>query len=274
MSEYVKYKYASLEDFLNSNPLNVDGILDDGWGGLFPVKGIELEATILFSDISNFSNRTLDLNPIETLIFVNTFFSWITAESLKNRPGTGIVDKYIGDEIMIIFSKEFGSENHFLDALKTARWMSEHDEHSFRPHIGIASGIIVIGYVGTPLKYNCSIFGKPVAIASRCASIKPKGSGSSSVIFPAELWKNFSLDEIFEPITYTGSNGKLIKKPHEWHILPKRIEKIKNMPDLEIIEICRMAKFIPQETPEDRARSSFKLLKKLGFYRKYNRDYL
>ena len=43
------YKYHSLEDFLISNPLTVDGQLDDGRGAVFPVKGREIEAAILFS---------------------------------------------------------------------------------------------------------------------------------------------------------------------------------------------------------------------------------
>jgi hypothetical protein len=57
------YRYNSLEDFLISNPLEIDGILDDGQGALFPAKGRELDAAILFIDISNFAKRTLDLSP-------------------------------------------------------------------------------------------------------------------------------------------------------------------------------------------------------------------
>jgi len=70
------------------------------------VKGCEIKATILFADITSFSKRTFGLSPTETLIFVNNFFTWITAEALI--VGSGIIDKYIGDEIMIIFSEEFG----------------------------------------------------------------------------------------------------------------------------------------------------------------------
>lgn len=161
-------RYNSLEDFLTSTPLNVDGQLDDGWGALYSVKGREIQATVLFADISGFSARTLELSSTETLIFVNNFFAWITAEAL--RGGTGIVDKYIGDEVMIVFSKEFGSDDPFVEAVQTARWMGEHDVHSFVPHVGIASGGVTVGYVGTPIKYSCSAFGAPVALAARCAS--------------------------------------------------------------------------------------------------------
>lgn len=152
----VKYRFNSLEDFLISTTFTVDGQIPDGWGASFPVKGREIEATALFSDIASFSTRTRDLSPAETLIFVNHFFAWVTAEALRNH--NGIVDKYIGDEMMIVFSKEFGSEDPFEEAVQVARWMGENDAFSFSPHIGIASGRVLVGYVGTPLKYNWASF--------------------------------------------------------------------------------------------------------------------
>ncbi|MBA2592872.1 MAG: adenylate/guanylate cyclase domain-containing protein [Gammaproteobacteria bacterium] len=167
----MKYRFNSLEDFLVSSTLTVDGQLNDGWGKLFPVKGREIHATVLFSDIAGFSRRTLDLNATETLIFVNNFFAWISAEAL--RESKGIVDKYIGDEVMIVFSNDFGSDDPFLEAIQTARWMAEHDALSFCPHMGVASGTVIVGYVGTPLRYNCSVFGRAVALAARCAGVSP-----------------------------------------------------------------------------------------------------
>ncbi|MEQ8754578.1 MAG: adenylate/guanylate cyclase domain-containing protein [Coleofasciculus sp. G1-WW12-02] len=157
----VQYRYNSLEDYLISNPLTVDGTLNDGWGASFPVKGREIEATILYSDISYFSARTLELSSTEILIFVNNFFAWITAEALRETHG--IVDKYIGDEIMIVFSKEFGSEDPFKEAVQAASWMSEHDPLGFCPHTGISSGLVTVGYVGTPIKY-LAVYGFLTAI--------------------------------------------------------------------------------------------------------------
>lgn len=264
----IRYKYNSLEDFLISNPLNADGSLNDGWGAFFSVKGREIKASILFADITAFSRRTLNLSPIEILIFVNNFFSWITAEALQDRPG--IVDKYIGDQIMVIFSEEFGSKDHFIDALQTARWMAEHDILNFTPHMGIASGDIIVGYVGTPLKYNTSVFGLPVALAARCANIKPKGAYSSSIIFPVELWKDdYSLNEILPPPKYQDPTGKTVDMRQGWEILPKRIEKIKNMPDIEVIEITNQVTHLPSHSAEEIAKENLQILKKAGLYRKF-----
>lgn len=167
----MEQRYHSLQDFLASAEADVDGVLDTGWGFSFPVKGREIEATVLFADISGFSTRTLEMAPAEILIYVQNFFGWITAEALHGRPG--IVDKYIGDEVMVVFSSEFGSVDPFADAVQAAAAMSRNDVHAYRPHIGIASGPVIVGYAGTATQYNVSVFGAPVALAARCAGVRP-----------------------------------------------------------------------------------------------------
>lgn len=214
------YRFNSLEDFLISSTLTVDGQLNDGWGALFPVKGREIDATVLFSDIADFSRRTLGLNPTETLIFVNNFFAWISAEALRETKG--IVDKYIGDELMIVFSKEFGSDDPFREAVQVARWMAEHDALSFCPHMGLASGRVIVGYVGTPLRYNCSVFGSPVALAARCASVTPDKPAaclfSSTITFPAHEWDHRDFADMFPPKRYKELDGTTREQPHSWEL--------------------------------------------------------
>jgi len=252
----VTYRYQSLEDYLISHPLNVDGVANDGWGGIFPVKGREIEASVLFADISSFSSRTLELTSTETLAYVQNFFSWITAEALRDRPG--IVDKYIGDEIMVVFSKEFGSTDPFVDALQTARMFAENDVHNFSPHMGIASGVVTVGYVGTPLRYNCSVFGAPVALAARCASAKLTKVSSGGIVFPAKLWEGYKFEDVFRPSTAGGSVG------WEMHA-PQKIE-IKNMPDLDVIHVEKTTVHISSWTAAERAKETIRGLEEDGRY--------
>jgi hypothetical protein len=258
------YRYNSLEDFLTSNPLEVDGLLDDGWGALFPVKGREVEAAILFIDISGFSRRTLDLTPTETLIYVNNFFAWVTAEGLRNRPG--VVDKYIGDEMMVIFAREFGSRDPFKDAIQCVCAMTEHDSLSYCPHIGVAAGPVTVGYVGTPLRYNCSVFGKPVALAARCASIRSVRRFGSPVICPAENWGSRTLEETVPTPQRQNEDGNIQDDEILWDLQPVRTEKIKHMPDLEVRELTYKLMHRPSMSPEDRAKMSLEVLKKSGRY--------
>jgi class 3 adenylate cyclase len=263
----MKYKYNSLEDFLATNTLSVDDQCDDGWGAMFPVKGREIQASILFSDISGFSKRTLNLSPTETLIFVNNFFAWISAEALRKRPG--IVDKYIGDEIMVVFSKEFGSDDPFVDAVQTARWMCEMDSLAFRPHMGIASGPVIVGYVGTPIKYNCSVFGAPVAMAARCASVKPDEDhvGSGLIVFPASEWGDRSFEDVFPAATYKGPDGEPVKKRVPWELRPVRKVPMKNLGDQEIREVYQVSIWHPCEfSAESRAKEALEGIRANGRY--------
>jgi class 3 adenylate cyclase len=256
----VTYRYHSLEDFLISTPLSVDGVFDDGWGAAVPVKGREIEAAILFADISSFSSRTLNLSPTETLAFVNTFFAWITAEAL--RVGPAIVDKYIGDEIMVIFSPAFGSQDAFADAVLTARRMGENDFLDFCPHMGIAAGVVTAGFVGTPVKYNCSVFGAPVALAARCAGLHSGQAASSSIVFPAALAGDRPLADFFP-----SAPGR----PSPWKVLPPRTAKPKNVGEIEVVEVINVTShyIMSDDGPssvEDIIRENLKALQEAGRY--------
>jgi len=262
------YRYNSLEDFLATNQLSADGQADDGGGALFPVKGREINATILFSDITSFSKRTLNLSPTETLIFVNNFFSWISAEALRGR--AGIIDKYIGDEIMVVFSDEFGSADPFVEAVQTARWMAENDHLDFCPHIGIASGRVTVGYVGTPIKYDCSVFGAAVAMAKRCSSVEPESPDDVSVsrfVFPASEWANRSFDEIFPSGNWKGPTGETIPRLLPWELRPIRKVEMRNIGDVEVREVYKLTRNYPFGfTAESRAQEILKAIQEQGRY--------
>lgn len=258
-------QYHSLEDFLASTVSHIDGVLTDGWGESFPVKGREIDAVVLFADISGFSTRTLDMSPAETLIYVQNFFAWITAEALKGRPG--IVDKYIGDEVMVVFSEEFGSEDAFADAIQAAAAMSRHDALAYQPHMGIASGEVIVGYAGTPMRYNVSVFGAPVAMAARCAGIRPPEPGpdeahaaiSSSIVFPAADWGDRDLDDLIPSETLHP----------EWPLFElqeARPYPIKGIGEVEVREIYNTGVHIPTQNAEDRARASLAYLRENGRY--------
>jgi class 3 adenylate cyclase len=271
----VRYPIRSLEDFLVGTPLHADAQLDDGWGARYPVKGRELEATILFADITGFSARTLELTPMETLVFVNNFFAWITAEAL--RSSKGVVDKYIGDEIMVVFAKEFGSADPFREAIEAARFMAENDAHSYIPHIGLASGRVAIGYVGTPLKYSATVLGAPVAMAARCAGVIPRVAEenyySTSISFPATDWGERDFDEVFPPVKLRTNQAErdtgapeFIEQPHGWELLEPQAAELKNLPDTAIRSVINKGVHIPSTSAEDRARESMKVMREAGRY--------
>lgn len=260
----ITYPYHSLEDFLTGSPASVDGTLNDGWGAAVPVKGREIEATVLFADITAFSRRTLDLTPVETLIFVNTFFSWMTAEALRGRPG--IIDKYIGDELMVVFSTEFGSEDPFKDAMQAAHAMVQDDFLAYNPHIGIASGPVIVGYTGTPLRYSASVFGAPVAMAARCAGIKSDAQHvTTSIACPAHEWEGRDLDDVVAPRLIPQREGPPFRDS-SWALLEPRDVELKNLPATSVRELAFRGFKAPMQDATDRAREGRAALEGAGRY--------
>ncbi|HEX8081083.1 MAG TPA: adenylate/guanylate cyclase domain-containing protein [Jatrophihabitans sp.] len=259
----IEQRFHSLEDFLASTMSHVDGVLDDGWGLDFPVKGTEIEATVLFADISGFSTRTIDMSPAATLVYVQNFFAWITGEALHHRPG--IVDKYIGDEVMVVFSEAFGSKDSFTDAVQAAAAMSRHDALAYCPHIGIASGRVIVGYAGTALRYNVSVFGAPVALAARCAAVKPPESEeppmiSSTITIPESEWAGRALDEMLPPPTRTASDGSKYIDFQPFELQDARAVKMKGLGDVEVREIYNAGMHCPSLSAENRALDGLRVL--------------
>lgn len=256
-------RFHSLDDFLASNVSHIDATLDDGWGFAYPVKGREIEATVLFADISGFSARTLEMSAATTLIYVQNFFAWITQEALRQRPG--IVDKYIGDEVMVVFSKEFGSEDPLLEAIQAAAAMSAHDVHAYQPHIGIASGPVIVGYAGTAFRYNVSVFGAPVAMAARCAGVRPNTDEivvSSSIVMPAREWGDRALDAAIPPAISGASNGA----PGRFELQDERVVPMKNLGDVAVREIWNTGLWIATQSAEDRAREGLEWIRRANRY--------
>jgi hypothetical protein len=167
------------------------------------------------------------------------------------------------------FSKEFGSKDPFQEAVQAAKWMSEHDALSFCPHIGIASGTVTVGYVGTPIKYSCSVFGTPVTFANRCTLVKPENGdmSASSIVFPAREWKNRDFEEIIPRVKYTFPDGVFQEQPQVWRLLEPRTVNLKNIGDFEIQEIVNQCMHFPMQSMEGRAKESLELLRNAGLYR-------
>lgn len=257
-------RYRSLDDFLATRPLTVDAEIDDGWGARVPVKGREIDATVLFADISGFTARTVDLDPTETLAFVNHFFTWITEEALRGGPG--VIDKYIGDEVMLVFSGEFGSQRPLVDALWAARRMADNDVFAFFPHVGIASGTVIAGYVGTSMKQDCSVFGAPVALAARCADATPDTDVqySSSITLPEAEWDDALFDDAFATIPVRQSDGTTDPGIQSWRALDPAPADLKNLGEVELRHVVREALWWPGQAPEDRAREAVRAIEQAG----------
>jgi len=138
----------------------------------------DLTATILFTDIIAFTQLTEQSPPRETNIILNQYFSTMT-DIIFSYDGT--LDKYIGDGLMAVFGapmeREDDAERAILAAKEMKRqlavMMSKQEGHrkKFDIRIGINTGRVVAGNIGSPKRMDYTVIGDPVNIASRLESI-------------------------------------------------------------------------------------------------------
>ena len=133
--------------------------------------------TILFTDIVGFTHLSEQMPPREINMLLNQFFSQMTDIIFKYD---GTLDKYIGDCLMAVFGapleKKGDSERAIKAALemrkKLAEMMKVTDmEKKFNIRIGINTGKVVAGNIGSPNRMDYTVIGDPVNIASRLESI-------------------------------------------------------------------------------------------------------
>jgi adenylate cyclase len=133
------------------------------------------ELTVFFSDIANFTAITEDLAPNELTLQLSEYFNVMTKVIAAHM---GTVDKYIGDAVMAFWGAPVDMSDHALqacraavacqreiDALSTA-WRAS-GKYEFHTRIGLATGEVVVGNVGSDQRLNYSVIGDPVNLASR-----------------------------------------------------------------------------------------------------------
>jgi class 3 adenylate cyclase len=149
--------------------------------------GENIEATVLFSDIRDFTPLSESMSPQELVTFLNKYFSFVTAPIAEHR---GVVNKFIGDAVMAVFAEQFGSRDHAADALAAAVQMRRQlaEFNAGRPGaapircgIGIHTGLLVAGNIGTDKRMEYTVIGDTVNVAARIES-KTKDLGVDVLI--------------------------------------------------------------------------------------------
>ncbi len=157
------------------SPQIIEMILHGGQEDLMEPK--DLTATILFSDIVGFTTLSESLPPREINIVLNQYFTRMTDILFKHD---GTLDKYIGDGLMAVFGapmeKPDDAERAIQAALEMRRELAamrdEVGSNSAQLHIriGINTGRVVAGNMGSPRRLDYTVIGDPVNLAARLES--------------------------------------------------------------------------------------------------------
>jgi class 3 adenylate cyclase len=142
------------------------------------------DCSILFSDICGFTALSEKLKPQEVVSFLNEYLTIMTKVIFSYN---GSIDKFIGDGIMAVFGAPISTPNHAMEATLAAlemrkqipelreKFKNEFGIEDFNIRIGINTGAVVYGNVGSPQRLDFTVIGDSVNVASRMESNAPKG---------------------------------------------------------------------------------------------------
>lgn len=188
------------------SPAVVSRIMQDQAAGTREIMAYrETEATVLFMDMVGFTSRAENMKPVDVGLLLNHFFSAMTEIIFQHN---GTLDKYIGDGIMAVFGAPLAVDDHpglavgaALDMVNQLeeinRGFSEDDPIQVR--IGIHTGRLISGDFGSPQRYDYTVLGTTVNIASRLESAVagPNEVVVSHVVYN-RLRKQFEFDQLGE----------------------------------------------------------------------------
>lgn len=137
--------------------------------------GDKKEVTIMFTDLAGFSSLSEELKPEELIVFLIYYFGELSEIIMRQK---GTIDKYIGDSVMAFWGAPLQMPNHAEMACKAALFIQaiipEIGEKfsgvmSYKPEtrIGINTGITVVGNIGSETRFDYTVLGDPVNLASR-----------------------------------------------------------------------------------------------------------
>lgn len=154
-------------------PKHIDEMLKST--GEYGLHGEDRSMTVLFADIRNFTSISEGMTASELVDMLNTFFTPMT-EIIFNHRGT--IDKYVGDLIMAFWGAPLRDKNHARHAIEAALDMDakvkamspiliEQNWPEIKIGIGINSGRMSVGDMGSRFRRNYTVMGDEVNIASR-----------------------------------------------------------------------------------------------------------
>ena len=146
------------------------------------LKSERVNATVLFSDIQGFTLLSEKLDPQEIGDLLTDYFT-LMVEAIFT--GEGTLDKFMGDGLVAIFGAPFQYPDHPLRAVQAGLKMLElqkqfvanlPESKRFVIRIGINTGEIVAGYMGSPKRMEYTTLGAAVNIANRLQSMAEPGT--------------------------------------------------------------------------------------------------
>jgi adenylate cyclase len=181
---FQQYMSSELVDELLKNPKSLK------------YGGSQQEISVLFSDIRAFTPYTEKHKPEETVLILKEYLTAMV-DVIKNNGG--IVDKFVGDEIMALFGTPIPRADHALMACRTAvemrkvfdrlllKW-KEQGRDPFEMGIGVNSGIAVVGNLGSEQIFDYTAIGNTVNLGARLEDLNKQYQTERKIIISEDTY--------------------------------------------------------------------------------------
>ena len=169
----------------------VKKLIDSKEGAL--LENERKEVTILFADIRSFSTIAERMSAEDVVFMLNNFFSAMVDIIFRNN---GILDKFIGDKLMAVFGvispDGSGSNNAVKAAIEmqdaTKKLMKSREKQgkeTFETGIGINTGYVIVGNVGSENRMDYTVIGDSVNVAARLEQM----AGGGEIIIGEQTYR-------------------------------------------------------------------------------------
>jgi len=178
---------------------------EDSW-----LKGTRNEATVLFTDVRKFTAYLENKKPEEVVEDLNEYFAIATQCILEHG---GYIDKFIGDAVLGVFGVPIAHRDHAERAVRATVAMQKEFKERAKQNknwilanvgIGINSGVVVAGTLGSQVKMEYTIIGDSVNIASRLNRL----AGSGEIIISKSVYELTKDLVSVEPLPLQSIKGK------------------------------------------------------------------
>lgn len=169
--------------------------------------------SMLFSDIRGFTKMTENFSPQQTIEMLNAY---MTKMSHVIEGEGGVIDKYVGDEIMALYGAPSPHPDHAVRAVSSAmlmietlkKWNDERAAHGQPPvemGVGIHTGLVVAGNMGAEDRLNYTVLGANVNLAARLGQAAEPGQViiSEAVLNEPKVSDSFHVKPL-DPISLKG----------------------------------------------------------------------
>ncbi|MFH1353237.1 MAG: adenylate/guanylate cyclase domain-containing protein [bacterium] len=209
------------------------------------MEGERRNVTVLLGDISGFTKMSEKMDPEEVQTMMNECFKFLVSVIYKYE---GTVDKFMGDAVMAIFGAPIAHEDDPQRAVKAGIEMQskleefngeKKSEAPLKMRIGINSGMVVAGSVGSDMRMDYTVMGDTVNLTARLETAAEPGQ----ILISESTYARVTDDFEFEKLPPVQVKGK------EEPVQPYRVKGIKMEAKKKIraVEGLEISKFVGRD---------------------------